>query len=1167
MAKRRFWSVLAVSAAASVVLGGLPVAVYAATTATTAMTGGASLAGAPGFGPLTPSLTAQLSQGVDQPVIVLLKDQPAQAAVGTAGARTRSAAVSASQASLVAELAQVSATGVKQFTLVNSVAATVSPLEKARLARDPAVAAVIPDATVTIQDPAKGAAVGTAPASAAVAARSTSLPLNNIPGACAPKNKVQLAPEGLGLTRTAGGSGATTAQGLGFTGAGVKVAWIADGLNTKNANLKRKDGISVFVDYKDFTGDGPAAPTTGGEAYIDATTIAGQGRTVYNLNGFSSQTYPGTCDVVIKGVAPGASLVGLDVFSGDSSHPYVTTNSMIAEAINYAVEKDHVNVINESFGTSSVFADTANDVVRMFDDAAVKAGVVVAVSSGDSGTTSTIGSPATDPNVISVGATTQFQAYAQANIAGARYFTKKGWIDNNISAFSSGGFDQAGATVDLVAPGDLSWASCDANTAKYAECTNNRGQASAFEEAGGTSEAAPFVAGAAALVIQAYRKTHRGSPPAALVKQILLSTASDIGAPAAEQGAGLLNAYKAVQLAESVGRSSRKGSTLLVTGGPQLNDTSLPGVTKSWKVTVTNTAAGGQTVKLGARTLGHDTSVQAGHVTLSDAASNQYTGDSGAKDNYATFTFKVPAGQARLDVSIAYAADPTRVFLPPNVTLIDPFGRLAANSQPQGVGNYGNVDVSKPAAGTWKAIVAGHRKADGGYNGTVAWRAATQKYAAFGSLSVRSMSLAAGQSKSFVFAVTAPATAGDVAGSVLLSSSTGGTTTIPVTVRSLVNLAAGGTFSGVLTGGNGRTAVDQDNYYSFDVPAGAKAITARVLLANDPGVGNYVGAYLVSPDGDTLGYGQNYAFGTPANKTDKALAASVVNPASGRWTLIVDFALPIPGTEVADPFTGTVSLAPGVTVAAGALPATIAKGTTFTLPVTITNNTGAPQDFFFDARLTASGSVTLAPVTPSLTAGSNTSSLPLSQNAAPSFYFVPSHTAAVGISQVSTVPATTELNLVTGDPDFAATRNGSLCAKSAAASYKPSGGVVTIGEWATDPTECGPFQSLGKAGKATDKVTVTTRDFDNQVSAQWDGVTLGDFMKLALGATAAQTFMPVELGPGKSAIVNVLIKPTATAGSEITGTLYLDDLQSALPPLGVPTASEVTGISYAYKVG
>ena len=150
------------------------------------------------------------------------------------------------------------------------------------------------------------------------------------------------------------------------------------------------------MDYKDFYGDGPNAPTGGAEAFGDASAISAQGNVVYDVaTQYANPTvvsYPGGhCYIRIVGVAPGANVVALK--AGSELLP----NSAILQAIDYAVTTAHVDVLNESFG-ANVYPDSgARNTIELFDDQAVKAGVTVTVSTGDAGTTSTIGNPSTRP--------------------------------------------------------------------------------------------------------------------------------------------------------------------------------------------------------------------------------------------------------------------------------------------------------------------------------------------------------------------------------------------------------------------------------------------------------------------------------------------------------------------------------------------------------------------------------------------------------------------------------------------------------------------------------------------------------------------------------------------------------------------------------------------------
>jgi hypothetical protein len=688
------------------------------------------------------------------------------------------------------------------------------------------------------------------------------------------------------------------------------------------------------------------------------------------------------------------------------------------------------------------------------------------------------------------------------------------------------------------------------------------------------------VAGAAALVIQAYRQTHGGSTPSpALVKQILVSTATDLGAPATEQGAGLLNSYKAVELAESVrtsaGSPAPVGDTLLLSA-TQLKAVAAANRVRTWRVTITNTGATRQVISLHGRTLGPAENVQQGSVRLT-RRSPEFISYDGLRSNYRIFHFRVLRGQDRLFASLAWPGDPIpclnygcEVGLNARVRLIliDPRGRFAAHSFPQGPGNYGSVDVRYPVAGTWTGVIFSDVAGSGGTTGTIRWQVGTQHFAPFGSVVPDGLTLAPDQSKTVTVSARTPAHPGDTAGSIVLSSSGGGvdsylgpeSTSIPVVLRSLVTVASGGAFSGVLTGGNGRPPGEgQENFYEFRVGRRVRSITANVRLSNDPT--DQIGAYLISPDGDTEGYGQNY-FNTTGELT---LTAYALDPGPGVWTLIVDFPEPVAGNELSQRYTGTIAFN-RVRVSAARLPDSahhdLKAGKSVTIPVKITNTGAAPEDFFLDARLNSTQSMALSP----LPATSDNVPLPLTVNY-PS-WLVPAETSSLSVAQTSSLPAMFNVNSFAGDPDLGssapetASSTASLCADSASVSYAPPGGGVTAGEWEAAPDECGPYAKGGAAdGTATISMTVQAKGFDPAMAP-----SSGDFWETAVNPD--EFYIPVLIYPGQTGVIDVTITPSAPAGTVVRGKLYVDDLMNVygVPPYDDLTADELAAIPYRYRV-
>jgi subtilisin family serine protease len=1098
----------------------------------------------------------------DQKVIVVLRDQLS----GTPASRTnmaprRSRALS-SQDAVLARLAGPAPTNVKHFALGNAFSATVTGDQVAALAADPAVASVIPDRVVPISlppaaAPAPGAAKGAATSSSR-AATPTAVPGNQT---CPTDPSHPLVePEALQSIRALTSDGSPNAQQL-ADGHGVTVAFIADSMNPNYPDFIRPNGEHVFVDYQDFSGAGPSAPSDGREAFGDASSIAAQGVVVHDLSQFVNQAHPlpPGCNIRVVGVAPGASLVGL-VFG---------SNSSILQAIDYAVSVDHVDVINESFGLNAYPDFSSRNALTLFNDAAVAAGVSVTVSSGDAGITNTIGSPP-DPLVIQVAGTTDFRLYAQTTYA-AFPFSNGSWVSDNISALSSSGISQFARTVDLAAPGEGNWADCEPG---YSGCNNFQSppQPTDLQSFGGTSESAPLTAGVAALVIQAYRSTHSGSSPSpAVVKRIITGTARDLGLPADEQGAGLLDARASVEAALTYpgGGTAVPGvASNLITSTSQLTLTGKPGTTKNGHVTVTNVGTKPLAVHAGTRGFRtFDSSDQS--VPFDSTTLPTFLYYNGATWAYKLVHFTVPAGSQRLLARMAFqgvgGSDIVRL------TLLDPSGTFVANSRPQGgaaTANYANVDVRDPAAGGWTAVLYSVAGTTGYHAAPIALRFDAQHAVSVGSTSPSSFTLAPGASRSVTASFTLPASSGDTDYALTFASSDGHKTAVSAVLQTLIDTAHGGAYSGVITGGNARAVSPAQTFsYGFVVSsAGRRTLGVSLNLARDPNV--IVDAVLIDPNGELADVGSNITFNA-SGQLVQGLHVQLfdAHPLKGRWQLVVVVQNPVSGAEISQGFRGNITF-DGLGTTRGNLPNTASRvlkaGQPFTTTVTVHNSGVAALAVGADPRLEKVRLLQPVPIQ-----GSTTFALPAGPSDPP-VYITPPDTSSLTVAATTSIPTQVEIQGSAAGfdvfGDLQASQGGS---KVSVASVREHGnGTISNGIWFTGIEEIGPFSDSGEApGTATITAAMRTNLFDPAVTTSTD-----DPFRISVDPSSDGFGTPVLIPPGGTAAIQVTITPQGHKGDVVTGHLNLVT-PPALPVsagTGLPfysTGAAIVTLPYAYTIG
>jgi hypothetical protein len=385
-----------------------------------------------------------------------------------------------------------------------------------------------------------------------------------------------------------------------------------------------------------------------------------------------------------------------------------------------------------------------------------------------------------------------------------------------------------------------------------------------------------------------------------------------------------------------------------------------------------------------------------------------------------------------------------------------------------------------------------------------------------------------------------------------------------VTLRTTIQTnRQGGTFAGMLTGGNGRSGAQAaTNSYEFNVPWGQKDVDVSVALANDPG--DLFISELVDPNGQTVGYSTNVTTNS-SGSGELSLTADMykVNPMAGEWSVIIEWLNPVTGLELSEPFTGTIQFN-GVNVTSN-LPngfSRIPTGSTQTFNVNVTNTGNAPEAFFVDPRLNQNETISL----PDQNGSATGIALPLPAGFTFPYYLVPSQTSQLQASLTGSAPVTFDLEYFPGDPDLSPSLhnrwNNSGGTQGDNANVILNEPEVSPGFWLLNPDEEGPFPATGApAVTANANLNVVTQAFDPSTTS-----STGD-MWSAFNGLSTTPFAPVYVAPGASATITVSVTPTGPPGTRVSGTLYVDDYTLGTPFVnGLIESDELAAIPYNYSV-